>query len=379
MLADFASEADFYGVLRPREKAELAMKAVDRETALLYLTLSQPGFLPNYVRSPAGVGRARAVAQLVAEGILEVESDGAFVGGTAAVALVAGWAQRDADEGARRGGRLADLSRTALRLVQDLELDDPNELAFRLYAYNRRPLTPEWQRLLPNAEATLRYLGIASGGPHRAILDRDWFPHEVAKGWLSWGSLCPDQTRQSAPTRSRDRKTYKLYVSPAPEFLSAGFDLILTALAQAPTFQFKVGCDAAGLLRPDKIVAYFTSFESLAEAARGLTQYLGGVPAHGVPFTSEIAGRGLLSWGVDPPAAEQVPPWGRRESWRMWLANRLARALLAARVSASVGAKHTAAPGIPKAEPWQVALERLQIDGVDTDSWTPDALLWSGR
>ena len=62
---------------------------------------------------------------------------------------------------------------------------------------------------------------------------------------------------------------------------------------------FKVGAGAGGLLRPDKIVAYFETFERLAAAADALTERLAGVAAHGVPFTSEIAAGGQLSWGVE--------------------------------------------------------------------------------
>jgi hypothetical protein len=118
-----------------------------------------------------------------------------------------------------------------------------------------------------------------------------------------------------------------------------------------------------GLLRPDKIVAYFPDFERLAKAAEAVSARLGGVPAQGVPFTSEIGGDGLLSWGMDPPASE-LAAWGGRESWRLWLTHRLARALLAAR----------SAEGL---EPWRFALERVRLEGIDTASWTPAASLWS--
>jgi hypothetical protein len=29
-------------------------------------------------------------------------------------------------------------------------------------------------------------------------------------------------------------------------------------------------------------------------------------------------------------------------------------------------------------EPWRFALERVRLDGVDTTTWTPGALLWKG-
>ncbi|HET7042631.1 MAG TPA: hypothetical protein VFI13_11450, partial [Gemmatimonadales bacterium] len=256
-------------------------------------------------------------------------------------------------------GRLAELSIAALRYGQALAVDDPLRLSFRLYGYNRRPLTPRWLKLLPGPEAVQAHLGIALGGANRKLLGRTWYPSAPSEAWLSWRSRAPEPADSGGVT-------WKLYVSPAPEALAEGFGAVLEALAAARAGQFTIGSGAAGLLRPDKIVAYFPSFERLEEAARAVESRLAGVPAQGVPFTSEIAGDGLLSWGMDPPATER-DPWGGRESWRLWLTHRLARALIAAR---SAGGE---------AEPWRYALERLRLEGVDPVSWTPAASQWGGR
>jgi hypothetical protein len=342
-------DPDFYGILRPREEgSRLGVKSVDRETALLFLTLREPGGLPSYVRSVLGEAAGRTVARLVADGILEIERDGAFVSGPVAFAerLAAGAGD----------GRLARLSVAALRYGQELAIDDPLRLSFRLYGYNRRPLTPVWRKALPTAEAVQAWLGIAPGGANRPALDRTWRPSPPSEFWLSWRS------RLEETASSPDGTTWKLYVSPAPEALAESFGAVLEALAAARAGQFKVGAGAGGLLRPDKIVAYFPSFERLAQAADAMASRLDGVPAQGVPFTSEIGGGGLLSWGMDPPASERT--WGGRESWRLWLTHRLARALLAAR-------------GAPEGlEPWRFALERLRLEGIDTGTWTPAAGLW---
>ena len=119
------------------------------------------------------------------------------------------------------------------------------------------------------------------------------------------------------------------------------------------------------MLRPDKLVAYFGSFEQLSLAAEQLARSLDGCPVHGVPFTAALTADGLLSWGLDPPAGERLLPWQTGESWRVWVAHRLAIALLAAR-----GAGATAI------EPWHFALERLALEGIDTGTWTPSAALW---
>jgi hypothetical protein len=95
------------------------------------------------------------------------------------------------------------------------------------------------------------------------------------------------------------------------------------------------------------------------------------VPAQGVPFTSEIAGDGLLSWGMDPPSSEWTALAKGAESWRLWLTHRLARALLSARGAAVADTGETA-----EIEPWRFALERVRLEGIDTDSWTPGGGLW---
>lgn len=342
-------DPDFYGILRPRgEGSGLGVKAVDRETALLFLTLREPGALPAYVRPVLGEAAGRTIARLVADGVLEVEREGAFVSGPAA------FAEREGEAGE---GRLARLSVAALRYGEALAVDDPLRLSLRLYGYNRRPLTPGWLRTLSSPAAVQEWLGIAAGGAHRAVLERTWRPSPPSEHWLSWRSRLEEAASSSGGS------TWKLYVSPVPEALAESFGAILEALAAARAGQFKVGAGAAGLLRPDKIVAYFPSFERLAEAAGAVQDRLAGVPAQGVPFTSEIGGDGLLSWGMDPPASGRT--WNGRESWRLWLTYRLARALLAAR-GASGGM-----------EPWRFALERLRLEGIDTATWTPASGLWS--
>ncbi|HEX4965644.1 MAG TPA: hypothetical protein VF173_32840 [Thermoanaerobaculia bacterium] len=351
-LANLEKDADFYGVLAPSPPSPGAsVKAVDRDTALLFLTLREPGPLPAYVRRIEGEA-ARVVAQLVADGVLEIAAEsGGFVSGAAAFPLL--W--EEGTEG--RSGRLAELSLAALRYGQALATSDPLELSLRLYGFNRRPLNPFWKRLLPDAAAVEHHLGIGPGGVNRRLLETSWKRTAPSASWLSWRR----RERERAPEPSPGGAIWKLYVSPQPEALAAGFGRIVEALAAARAAQFKMGANAAGLLRPDKIVAYFGSFEQLAAAAEAMGERLAGTPAQGVPFTSEIGGDGLLSWGVDPPADS----WSGSESWRLWLTHRLAIALLAGKNAGTAGV-----------EPWRFALERLRLEGVDTDSWTPGGRLF---
>jgi hypothetical protein len=395
-LAGLARDPDHYGVLRPRRGTGLGLKAIDRETALLFLTLARPAPLPSYVRSRLGdAGAALALARLVADGVLEIERGPAgFVSGAAAMSLFAAPAAAD--------GRLAELSLAALRhgqeLARTLREPEPLHLSLRLYGYNRLPMTPRWRRALPDAMAVRRHLGIAAGGRWQPLLERHWreLPAGGDEPWLRWQRWRPAARGASSPagalspaipaTVPRDAPTYKLYVSPAPEDLPEAFGAVLDGLAAVGAPGFKVGAGAGGLLRPDKIVAYFETFERLAAAAGALTERLAGVAPHGVPFTSEIAGGGQLSWGVDPPSAAGFGLLGGdgRMSWRLWLTNRLARALIAAVAASSAapplrgaGAADLAGAAAGEAmEPWRFAVERLRLEGIDTDSWTPGGSLW---
>jgi hypothetical protein len=381
-LAGLARDPEHYGVLRPRRGTGLGLKAVDRETALLFLTLARPAPLPSYVRSRLGdAGAALALARLVADGVLEIErAPVGFVSGAAAMSLFAA--------PATAGGRLAELSRAALRygqeLARTLREPEPLHLSLRLYGYNRLPVTPRWRRTLPEAAAVRRYLGIAAGGCWRPLLERHWreLPAADDEPWLRWQPVvpaAPSHVASTAPaTVPRGAPTYKLYVSPDPSALPEAFGAVLDGLAAVGPPGFKVGAGAGGLLRPDKIVAYFETFERLAAAAGALTERLAGVAAHGVPFTSEIAGGGQLSWGVDPPPAAGFGPLGAevRMSWRLWLTNRLARALIAG-VAAGAGAAGVGGAATGETmEPWRFAVERLRLEGIDTDSWTPGGSLW---
>ena len=368
LLAELEREPGFYGVLRPRggapngsPKGALSIKAVDRDTALLLFTLREPGPLPAYALEQFGHEAGRAVARLVADGVLEIARGDGFVSGAAARPFFA----NGEGERAVADGRIARLSHDALRYAAALPIDDALALSARLYGYNRRPLTPRWKRLLPDTAAVRAFLGLARSGPAAALIARDWQELAPHPAWISFRAR-----EEAADAESRfgaAGPTYKLYVSPEPERLAdGGFAAVVAALGELRVAQFKVGADAAGLLRPDKIVAYFGDFESLARAARGLLPALAGAPAHGVPFTAEIGDSGLLSWGADPPRGEGLP-WEGEASWRLWLAHRLARALLSARSAPDCDGAASAV---------SFALERLRLEGVDTATWAPRAALW---
>jgi hypothetical protein len=125
---------------------------------------------------------------------------------------------------------------------------------------------------------------------------------------------------------------------------------------------FKVGAGLWAISRPDKILIYFTQLDDLYRFSDLLRTRLSGCAAHGVPFSAAVSEDGLLSWGADPPRSTQAE---RTTSWRMWVTCRLAEYLVSARTAA-----------LNTLEPWEYALERLSLAGIDTRTWIPANAMW---
>ncbi|HET8775407.1 MAG TPA: hypothetical protein VFP80_16525, partial [Thermoanaerobaculia bacterium] len=357
-LRELQEDADFYGVLVPLDAAA-TLKAVARATAELFLSLSTPAYL--------GIVDDDAI-DLVLDGILEAEHDDRFVSGIDAFPLFFPSAEDRAQRAEETGPSFCalpsalrplspaqdTLSTEALRHAEELEASDAGTLTNALYSYNRLPRTRAWVTRFPDRDSVLAHLG------HSPLLARHWalVPEERSRGWISWAAI-------AGTPATADHVTWKLYVSPRPEHVREAFHALVRVLAEIPGSQMKIGPDAAGLLRPDKLVAYFASKAELDTAAAALANELRGCPAHGVPFTAAVDEHGLMSWGADPPDSERALSWLDRESWRLWIVKSLASALAVA--------KRSAAPPVP---PWRFAMERVRRLGVHVDTWTPADTLW---
>lgn len=342
---DLESDPDVYGLFVSKPPFAMNLKSAARQTAELFESLATPSHID---RARFADGEyASDLVDLVLDGILEIESAEGFVSGADAMPLVAA-PVREA------GGAL---SREALAHAQELETNDPQTLAMALYRYNHIPITPFWKTRFAGREAILAHIG-ADRGALRAILERDW-KFSDANAWLSWTSLL-------APlTNGREQPNYKLYVSPRPERIRDAFEVLVRTLTAIPA-TFKMGNSVTGLLRPDKLVAYFATREQLDEAASMMQRELAGCDAQGIPFTASIGESGLLSWGVDPPENEVVLRWLQRNSWRLWVVQRLGGALAIAKSARTASA----------VEPSRFAVARIQRLGVDVETWTPSASLW---
>jgi hypothetical protein len=159
---------------------------------------------------------------------------------------------------------------------------------------------------------------------------------------------------------------FKMYVSPVCERISEAFQTTVAVASRFGAHSLKVGKDVYGLLRPDKIVVYFPSRQDLEAAADCFIRELEGCPGHGVPFAADLSDNGLLAWGADPPRETQVIPWQERESWRLWITNRLASALVTAKAGCS-----------GSDEACRFALTRVRLQGVDPGTWMPIEGAWN--
>lgn len=344
------NDPDFHGLFIPRPPLTMNLQSVGRATADLFRALTTPAPLDL-------AAHGDAVVDLVLDGFLEIESGGDFLFGADAFPVVCPPLSALDTRSAT-----ASLSRDALLHAQDLDTTDARELTSALYHYNRVPLTPFWKARFATPAAVLAHLE-AGRAPLRTLLEEEWTATESDRGpgWLYWFS----RTRPS----ETGGVTYKLYVSPRPERIREVFEIFVRVLSDSPAHAFKIGDGANGLLRPDKLLAYFTTFEELQDAAAALRNELAGCEAQGVPFTAQFEAdrSALLSWGIDPPADERPLRWLGSESWRSWIVQRLGAAIAIAKLARSASA----------VEPWRFAIERARRDGVDVETWTPSPSLWS--
>ena len=249
-------------------------------------------------------------------------------------------------------GRLAALSHRALRYAAALQVPDATYLTGRLYRYHSLPATTALRRRLPGPEAVARALDADRSGraapPLQRGEDRVMFDAGPAI-WRTW-----DHPDRGDPASSGWRP--KLYVSPMLEGLGESVRALLDLFHHAHgPYSVKAGRDLPGILRPDKLVAYFHTTDDLFESAASLRRTLSGLRVHGVPFSAQLDDDGLLSWGADPPSSVDGP------SWRALIANAAAATMATALEE-----------GDP--DPVQAGLDGIARVGVDVGDWTPTAL-----
>lgn len=219
---------------------------------------------------------------------------------------------------------------------------DVTAVAQRLYRFGTLPLSPARERDLGPDDDSLAVLGLTVGGAARRAVEADYAAHTLT-GWYSFTRL---------PAGGPAAAACKLYISPMPHALVDAFPVIVAQCVRAQVRSFKVGRGIQGLLRPDKVVAYFDDPAHLRAVAGALTRGLRRCPVHGVPFTADLGCDGLLSWGVDPDGGV------KGESWRAWITALVAGVLVTTATA-------------PREQRVAEALHAVRRLGIDSDTWQP--------
>ncbi|MFM6932198.1 MAG: hypothetical protein ACKOUT_08145 [Novosphingobium sp.] len=244
--------------------------------------------------------------------------------------------------------RLARLSADALKFATSCGFDDPGSTSRRLYRFNNIPASSYWRSRLDRPEDARQFLAL-----HGTVSWANAFRTHIddSAHWWHWSRI--------GANKPKDGRTFKLYVSCLPSDLPDALHTVGHSLIRSDAFGFKVGHDAIGVLRSDKLVIYFMDREAMESAARSLTQSLSGISVQGVPFTSQLEPAGLISAGIDPPS----PPEGSKKmsySWRSWLTATLGQWLEQESKDGST-------------DPVAAALSRLSTFGVNTQTWAVQA------
>ncbi len=359
MFNDLQKDEDFYGILCPRQHNGLGIKSVCRNTALLFLSLKEPSQLPRYIRNAHNGDIEEAITQLVLDRIIQIEHNGNFLCGAETNSLL-----RLSESDTMTGeGVISQLSLAAIKYAESLSINDITRLSARMYFYNRHPVNPQLQHRYPNYESISAYLQLDKDYQIRNTLNTNWEQVIVNQGndvWLMF------KNQLSGKSFKHAEAIYKLYISPQFETIHDIFPILFNIFTDTQISRFKIGGCLASLLRPDKIVCYFQSFEELISISEMIKKTLNGISAQGTPFTANISQDGLLSWGIDPPNNQQILGWQERETWRLWITNKLASALICAKNSKDM-----------IVEPWQFSLQRLKLDGIETKTWSPVKNLWN--
>ena len=78
-VGNLADDPEIYAVLIPLSTGTQTVKAIDQQTALVYLTLREPGPLPSSMRAAFRDELPAAIARLVLDGVLEIRNGEDFV------------------------------------------------------------------------------------------------------------------------------------------------------------------------------------------------------------------------------------------------------------------------------------------------------------
>ena len=313
--AGLFNDDEIFGVFKIQNAAnDFNYCAAYKDIALLFYYLQTPQSLPLCFKNLFDDDMNFTLAKLVFNEVLEVKWNGTFVSGMAAQNVL----YKHSETQPAQRSHLSHLSAKAIEYVLHLNEPDITAMASRLYCYNTVPVMANDANSFLNLCDTEAFLHIGKKDFLRKELLQNWNLYEptLTYPWLAW-------TRNKSQQQFNNKEIYKLYISPDFVSMPHVFAKAARILTRTKAFSFKTGINRHGLLRPDKFVAYFTSYNDLFFAAGQLIPALQNERAQGVPFTAQLDDVGLLSWGVDPAFDKK----SERTSWRAFVTEKIAFAI----------------------------------------------------
>ncbi len=330
--------ADAFGVFKPRGQNGLTLKLANKDVASLFFHLQEKETLPGYIKYSKDPEINRQIVNLVLENIIEMESGDDFISGATSYPYLY---EKPSIKPAATN-YLTSLSLDAVHYAALMGIQDLNLLSNSLYCYNRLPLSISWEKKLETTNSVIEYLGIVETEHQKGP---NWIqkPEQKDDRWFYW--RCRSQANHG-------KSIFKLYLSPHPDSMKNIFPLLVDTVSDTKAFSFKIGNDAYGLLRPDKIVLYFDTKEDALAAGGILKTAFNDLPVQGVPFTSQLDERGLVSWGIDPPQSPGL-------SWRFWITNRIAKYITDVQRNKKIPAEKVS----------ELVLKNLEKDEINILNW----------
>lgn len=345
-----------YAILVPRERSTMrTAKLVPIELARVLHAWSllpelrfDAAALTQLGNDPLGV-----ITSLVFDGIVDIMVGDDWVTGPASVAHCGSPLRHDS-------GGPSGISLAIVRARLAAPHQAPRQVARDLYIDGFWPASAERLRRMESGAALGVWYGLT--GSDASLGGGHWRNPDLTMQapWWVWQRQL---AQQKAPTLS-----WKLYLSPAPEWVPHLLALALPILADFGAVAFKVPGNPRDIFRSDKFVAYFDDRAAMIAAGMAIDEVAGDTPIQPTPFTCALTGSGRVSWGVDPPRSVRLP-WADDHSWRWWACSRLAAAIATVRESGLQGDRAMDAL-------WM----RVAACGLDVSTWAPtDDLLheWS--
>lgn len=170
-LGDAEHRKNLFGILKPLQSG-YNVKVVDCDTALLLLTLTQPGQLPHFAL--ASMRNTSPILRLIADSVLAVRIDGHFLTGADAFSRICPLSSELASS-----TTTGKLSLRALRLASEIAVPNAAFIADRLYCYNRLPPDPFWVSKLGQARHLLSYRPASTEPSFAELLQANWVPRGI--------------------------------------------------------------------------------------------------------------------------------------------------------------------------------------------------------